>query len=474
MQERYKKLGLNTVWVFVGKAGGSIIGLLMLPFYTHYLATEEYGTTDLITTYAGILMSILSCCIADSIFIFPKDADDKGKTQYYSSGFVFAGIMTCFIGAICYVLYYFSNKYGWESVLFNRIWFILAFAVCQFLQQYTQSFTRSLGKMKVYSGSGVVYVGFIALFSLYLLPRYGLNGYLFAMIMANVVSSVYTVIASQSYHYLSIIFDKNALLDLLRYGIPLIPNSLMWWLVNGLNRPVMEANLGLEALGIYAVANKFPFLLSTLVGIFSTAWSITMLEEFGKPDFNHFFNRTVRMLYFVMIIGACIIAACSKLIIMVFADSAYYEAWKYVPVLTLGIIFQNFSGTIGGVFMAERTSKYFFYSSIWGAVSSVLATLLFVKMWGILGAAIAVVISFLVMSIVRLVYSWKHINEMNIWWYCLMTLLYVTFIIVVLIDAPLFVNIPLYLAIIVTICFFGKNEIVPVWNTIKEKVINKV
>lgn len=40
--------------------------------------------------------------------------------------------------------------------------------------------------------------------------------------------------------------------------MPLVPNNIMWWLVSALNRPVMEIYLGMEAIGLFAVANKFP------------------------------------------------------------------------------------------------------------------------------------------------------------------------------------------------------------------------
>lgn len=460
MQSRYKRLGKNTLLVFLGKAGSSIIGMLMLPFYTHWLSTDEYGTTDLITTYAAILMGFVSCCVADSIFVFPKNADDKGKARYYSSGYLFVALTTLLFSALFAGLYYLSSRQGWGGTFFDRIWFILAFAVCQFIQQYSQSFTRSIDKMQVFSITGIIYTASIALLSFVLLPRYGLNGYLYAMIAANLISSAFSIVASGSYRYLSFrAYDRQSLLELLKYGIPLIPNGLMWWLVNGLNRPIMEANLGLDALGIYAVANKFPGLLSALVAIFSTAWGITMLEEFGKPDFNRFFNRTVRALFFIMTIGGCIITALSKVVIYVFAADAYFEAWKYVPVLTLSVVLQNLSSIIGGVFMAEKKSKYFFYSSLWGAIASVVATVIGIRYWGLQGAAIAVAFSFFVMAISRIAYAWKHINEMKLTWYLVMTLLYILFIVVVLLDHPLYISIPVYVLILAVVCLLSRDSL---------------
>lgn len=475
MDNRYKRLGKNSFLVFIGRAGSSVISMLMLPFYTHWLSSGEYGTYDLINTYSMILMGLISCSIADSIFIFPKNADEQGRTKYYTSGYMFVALGTLVFAGVMWALQLFSGLYGWTGVIFEKSWFILAFAVCQFIQQYSQSFTRSIDRMQVYSFTGIIFTGGIALFSFYLLPKYGLNGYLYAIIFANLLSSGFTIIASKSYKYLSLrAFDRASLVELLKYGIPLFPNGLMWWFVNSLNRPVMEANLGLEAVGIYAVAHKFPSMLSILVNVFGTAWSITMLEEFGKPDFNRFFNRTSKMLYFVMIVGCCVISALSKVIVIIFADDSYFEAWRYVPVLTLGVVMILLSSNVGGVFMAEKKSKYFFYSSIWGAVASLVATFLCIKYWGLQGAAIAVAISSFVIAVSRICYAWKHINQMPLIWYTLMTLLCILFIVIVILDAPLYINIPIYAGILVAICLLSRDVLAPVYETAKSLIIKKI
>jgi len=82
MNNRYKRLGKNSAIVFIGNAGSKIVGLIMLPFYTHFLSKEEYGTSDLINTYSTILLAVLTCCLADAIFIFPKDKSDLEKREF--------------------------------------------------------------------------------------------------------------------------------------------------------------------------------------------------------------------------------------------------------------------------------------------------------------------------------------------------------------------------------------------------------
>ena len=69
---KYARLLKNTGIVFLGNVGSKLLTFLMLPFYTKWLSPAEYGTADLITVYTTFLFCIFSCCIQDSIFIYPK------------------------------------------------------------------------------------------------------------------------------------------------------------------------------------------------------------------------------------------------------------------------------------------------------------------------------------------------------------------------------------------------------------------
>ncbi len=92
---KYSRLGKNTLLVFIGNAGAKLIGLLMLPFYTRWLSVEDYGTTDIITVYVTFLMYIVTCSLAEEIFIFPKGAKREKQKSYFSSGVAFLCFSFC-------------------------------------------------------------------------------------------------------------------------------------------------------------------------------------------------------------------------------------------------------------------------------------------------------------------------------------------------------------------------------------------
>lgn len=114
-------------------------------------------------------------------------------------------------------------------------------------------------------------------------------GYIGAMVIANIIASLYPFYMVKAYKYISIkSWNKDLLHEMLRYSIPLIPNSLMWLIISAINRPIMETYLGLSAVGTYAVANKFPNILSSLFTSFTNSWQVSVLEEYGKKIMKHF------------------------------------------------------------------------------------------------------------------------------------------------------------------------------------------
>ena len=46
----YKKLVNNSMIFAVGTLGSKLVTLLLVPLYTYYLSTAEYGTVDLVVT----------------------------------------------------------------------------------------------------------------------------------------------------------------------------------------------------------------------------------------------------------------------------------------------------------------------------------------------------------------------------------------------------------------------------------------
>lgn len=456
MNGKYKRLGRNTILVFIGGIGSKLITFLMLPYYTSHLSAAEYGTSDMVTTYSTIFISIIFCCIAEAIFIFPKGKPVFEQAKYFSSGLIFA--LTSLLVWICLSIG--ISSLNTSSVFVEYIWWILWMASSMFIQGYIQQFTLSCDKIIVYSTTSIIQVFATAILALVFIPLKGLEGYLISLILANLIGALYSFTLSKSFCYFRIAnFDKAYLFQLLKYGIPLIPNTIVWWLVNGVNRPIMESELGLEAVGIYGVASRIPSIIVILFTFFTNAWNISLLEEFGKPDFNVFFNKIVRVVFSILVLGTVMLILGSKLIVSILASHVFYEAWKYVPILCIAAIFQCLSSVVGGVFAAEKKSKYYFYSSVWGAIISLIATYGLVGILGIHGVTCALLCSFLSILIIRLIYAWKHISLFDYKYYSIASLLLLILAIAVTSEVDRYVILMISLTILGYVLLSNRNNI---------------
>lgn len=70
MNSRYKSLIKDTGIFALGNIGSKLILFVLMPLYTNFMTTEEYGTADLVLTFARLLIPIVSVVIQDAVLRF--------------------------------------------------------------------------------------------------------------------------------------------------------------------------------------------------------------------------------------------------------------------------------------------------------------------------------------------------------------------------------------------------------------------
>ena len=408
---KYKRLGKNVVLVFFGNAGSKLLNLLLLPFYTRWLSVEDYGITDMLNVYVMLLTGLVTASIAEAVFVFPKTATKEEQKSYFSSG-LFIAIVFLAVAAILFLLSrYLFIKWDYESIFTDYTPQIYALLFVNFLQSYFQQFCRGIDKMKIYSTTGIILTVSTALFSFFFIPQLGVDGFIIAMILASFTAAVYSITASGGLRFFAMrLISKSHYLEMLKYSVPLIPNALMWWFIGYLNRPLIESYAGLKEVGLLAVANKFPSAVTMVFAVFFYSWQISVMEEFGKKDYKAFYNNILKVLVFALCLCSIGLAIFSELIIGLMTSESYHKAWVYIPILALAPLFQAISSFSSANFMAAKTTKYVFYSSIVGAIASLALNFTLIPVLGLWGAVISIVIAHILMAVTRVCFAWRYVE----------------------------------------------------------------
>ena len=400
----FKNIGLLTLSSFATK----LLSFFLVPLYTNILTTTEYGTYDLFNTTVGVLLPILTLNVQDAVMRFVIDSKSNRKA------IVSVAMKILLIANIIVATGLIVNSIFDISMLVKEyaIFFFLMFLV-QSLSGVITYYVRGIDKIADLSISSVLVSVFTISCNVIFLVifHWGLIGYFLANIIGPLVQCLYLVICSDMIHDTDLRAnfseEKKAMLD---YCKPMIANSVAWWINNTSDRYVVIFFCGLSENGVYSVASKIPSILNIFQSIFSQAWTLSAVRDFDPEDKNGFFANTYRIYNCLMVLICSAIIVVDKLLARFLYAKDFYVAWRYVPWLTIAIVFGALSGYIGGFFSAVKNSKIFAQSTVVGAISNIVLNFIMTPFMGALGAAIATAVCYFVVWVIRYWHSKKFIK----------------------------------------------------------------
>ena len=396
MKNKYQTLAGNTVKLGLGTFGSKVLVFLMVRFYTAYLSPADYGTADLITQTANLLIPLVSLGITDAVFRFAMDAaEDAGGV--FTAGF-------CVIAAGCVPLA--ALALAGSRALDGSAWLIAVFIVASNFHTLCAQLIRARGEMTLFAVQGLINTALVIGLNILFLAvfRLGVTGYVLSTAAADVLTTLYLVFRARLWRF----FKRPAagtLGRMLRYCVPLIPTAAFWWVTSVSDRYMITAWLGTAANGIYAVAAKLPTILTVLSSVFMEAWLFSAVTERQDGEAAHlqFYASVWRTFVAGMVLSASGVIAFARLAVRLLAEEGFYEAWQYVPVLCLAMVFAAFSTFLSSVYVVSKKSSLSFWTALLGAGSNVAMNPLLIPRIGVLGAAIATLLSYVLVFLVRAV-----------------------------------------------------------------------
>ena len=88
MDRKYKHLLKDTAIFAIGSLGSKAILFFMVPLYTNYLSTAEYGTADLVAVFSALIIPVVSLSIEKAVIRFGMKRDVSKEQVLLSAAFV--------------------------------------------------------------------------------------------------------------------------------------------------------------------------------------------------------------------------------------------------------------------------------------------------------------------------------------------------------------------------------------------------
>ena len=390
----FKKFFVNTSWMFSEKILKILVNFIVGIYVVRYLGLVQNGMLAYALSVVGILTAITTIGLGE-IVVRELLTDEKKRDKILGTSFFLKFFSSVVIYALI-IIYYFHNR-DIQNLLLLIIASSIIFKPFEVIEAYFKS--RVLSKYPVMARTVSVILtdcGKILLI-LYKMPLVYFGVLVFVEIFLAAVGFIF-IFKNQKLSIFQWRFDWNIAKSLFRDSWPLMFSSLAVTIYMKVDKIILKVMLGDAAVGVYDAAVRLcegwyfiPVAISS-----SLFPAIISAKKINNQLYNTRLQKLYDLLAWISILIAIPISLFSRQIINFLYGADFIGA---SPVLSIYI----WAGV--PVFLGAATSQYLIaenYTIISlirttiGMVLNIILNIILIPYMGIVGAAVATIISYLV------------------------------------------------------------------------------
>lgn len=390
----------------VGRGSLILLGFITFPLLTRLLSVEQYGIISLTFRLVLLLVVISKCGLQYSAarFFDAAKSDTAEQRRFYSTLLICPAILSLIFSALYVAVISSSAVLRKDSLLFHCLLLAPVAVVLRTIQSMLLSFLRNEGRSRLHT---IIEVStkVTAVIAFAVLAVSGQHA-AFPVLLATIAGELLVVavqlgdVLRRGLIHPSAI-DWNFIRISLLFGLPLIAYELSSLVLDSADRLIVQHYMGDHSLGLYSAAYGISGYLQDVVmtplnlalfPIYMRLWN-----EQGKEETARFVSTALSWFLVVafFIVGASTL--CSRDTLLLLASRRFAGSENLLLVLVPGLmiyalhIFFNV-----GLILKKRTTELAAIVMIAAAIN-IVANFLWVPRYGLMGAAAATVVSYVVM-----------------------------------------------------------------------------
>jgi len=387
------------------------MAFLLIPLYTHYLLPKDYGILSILQSLIAIFIIFFTFSLNGAASRFHFDGKELYRKFHY--GNIFLSITV--ISFIFSIIFYFFKDYIFSAIgnipIYPYFYLVIIIAYgstifnlyklkLQMEQKALEYGINSIIKFIISSGIAIL---------LLIVFHKKVDGVLEGMAITISLFCLYIFFKlwkdKIKFNFNKNIFNKN-----IRYSIYLIPHNLASVLMAFLDKFFIINMISLAEAGVYTLGNQ----ISSILGIFAmsinTAMVAPTLRAFKERDYKYLTELANISVISISII-AVFLSLFSSNIISLISSKSYYTAHIVIPILSFYFVVQMYYYRIVGVlFYDTKATKFVPIATGLSLILNFSLNYFFIKFWGIIGAAIATLVSIIVVNYIVIFIANRYIK----------------------------------------------------------------
>jgi len=397
-----KNLLIYSAGIFFSK----ILVFLLIPIYTNYLAPSDYGYYDVLISNMQLLVCVGFIEVWNGVLRYLFDYDNvKDKNIVVKSVLYLAIPLLAFLlGGLLLTSYIIEIRYPVQIVLY-----IITYALLQTLQSVARGFEEN----RLYVWSGVIATLIYCFLSIYFVIFLG-EGVAFilsALVIGNLAAIIILVYKLQILKLLqNANVDYSLSKEIFIFCLPFLLNTIAYTFLDTFDKNYLLEKLGSEQIAYYAVASKFAAIIGIIASIYQLAWQEYSFRYANSENKDEIYTLSVNTYLKFMGLSIPISVVLVSLTFDLIIGVDYRSALALVPLAMLTAFVGSITGVLGNLFAVIKKSKYFFSTTLAGAIVNMILLVVLTPVISINAINVALFCGFLVIAIYRFRIVSKYMN----------------------------------------------------------------
>jgi O-antigen/teichoic acid export membrane protein len=393
---RLKELARHSAIYGVGSVVSSLIAVFLLPLYTRYLTRADYGAIETLVAASAVLTIFLQAGINSAFFRFYFDSGEpEERTRVVRTSFWFTmggatvglAVGVLLAPEISSLLFATDKRAGLVRAAAVLLWANLNYQQMTSLfrveQRSVAYVIASLTNVSITIGATILLV-------------VGLHKGATGALVGNFAGTlcVYFPLLVYRRFQLGLQFDRHLLRRMNAFGLPLVPSALALWVNNFSDRLFLVKLSGAAEVGLYSIGIRVSSAIVLLLTAFRTAWPAFAYSIDDEREARTTYGYVLTYVLLIVCWSSLALGALAPWIVHLLTTTRFYSAQRVVALLAFSnAAMAGFMVVSIGIGRARRTRFNWIITGS-AAVVNIALNVALIPPYGMIGAAIATLVSF--------------------------------------------------------------------------------
>lgn len=427
-ENKRKSLKSQLVNFGIGPIVGMGISMFTVPVTTRLLSPEEFGKSSLFTLFQSIFL-IIGLLGLDQGYVRYYNDKETNRTELLQNALFFPLIFCLLLITICLLFLKPISMFLFGSVEIGLMIAFCIFIPVLVLNRFFLLQIRMDLRGKTYSLLNVVsqIITFTILLGLLVFYQKTFRAIIYSTIIASYINTfIIFLFCNKSFIKQKFNYSSKIQKDLLSFSLPLVPATLLSWVLNSFDKVGLRTWSDFSQLGLYSAAFKIVALLNIFQTIFCTTWTPIAYKWNEDGVEKEKFEKVSTIVLAGMVILFSFVIVFRD-VIMLFLGSEYRNTSKiFVFLLFVPVLYTVSETTCLGIDFSKKTI-YTLWTTIITVILNLAGNFLLISKYGAEGAAITTCLSYVVWFWLRTLFSRKLWFRFGLFKYILNILLLLGF-----------------------------------------------